>query len=117
MFRNTPSFRSRLKSSFRRTLSVESLERRDMLTAGPKVVAVEVASTSWSPEFVSYLRGTNVDRRGYAILLGSSAQSDALTWSNLDQIRIKFNTDVVLNSADLSISGVNHRVCIQRFPV
>ena len=30
-----------------------------------------------------------------------------MTWTNLDQIRIKFDTDVVLNSADLSVSGVN----------
>ena len=42
------------------------------------------------------------------IPLGSSAQSDTLTWTNLDQIRIKFNTDVVINSAALSVSGVNH---------
>jgi Dockerin type I domain len=80
-----------------------------MLTAGPRVVAVEVASTSWTPEFVSYFQDSlHLDRKGYDIPLGSSAQSDTLTWTNLDQIRIKFNTGVILNSADLSISGVNH---------
>ena len=70
-----------------------------MLTAGPRVVAVEVASTSWSPAFVQYLQNGNLDRKGYDIPLGSSAQTDALTWSNLNQIRIKFDTNVVLNSA------------------
>jgi hypothetical protein len=107
MFRILPSSRSRLSHSFRRTLAVETLERRDMLTAGPRVVAVEVASTSWSPAFVQYLKNGNADRSGYDIPLGSSAQSEALTWANLDQIKIKFDTNVVLNSADLSVSGVN----------
>src|SRR6476646_3706241 len=107
MFRILPSSRLRLNHSFRRTLAVETLERREMLTAGPRVVAVEVASTSWSPAFVQYLKNGNADRSGYDIPLGSSAQSDALTWANLDQIKIKFDTNVVLNSADLSVSGVN----------
>ena len=114
MFRNLPSSRSRLNHSFRRTLAVEALERRDMLTAGPRVVAVEVASTSWTPAFIRYFQDplnvqdtTHLDRKGYDIPLGSSAQSDALPWTNLDQIRIKFDTNVVLNSADLSVSGVN----------
>jgi hypothetical protein len=78
-----------------------------MLTAGPRVVAVEVASTSWSPAFVQYLQNGQTDKKGYDIPLGSSAQSDTLPWTNLDQIRIKFDTNVVLNSADLSVSGVN----------
>src|SRR5262245_34285667 len=107
MFRNLPSSRSRLSHSLGRSLAVESLERRDMLTAGPRVVAVEVASTSWSPAFVQYLQNGQTDKKGYDIPLGSSAQSDTLPWTNLDQIRIKFDTNVVLNSADLSVSGVN----------
>src|SRR5262249_27677346 len=107
MFRNLSTSRSRFVRSFARPLAVESLERRDMLTAGPHVVAVEVASTSWSPAMISYFQNPQhlsqvqyPDRKGYDIPLGSSAQSDTLTWTNLDQIRIKFDTDVVLNSAD-----------------
>jgi hypothetical protein len=114
MFRNMSSSRSRFGRSFARSLAVESLERRDMLTAGPRVVAVEVGSTSWSPALISYFQNPQhldhiqyPDRKGYDIPLGSSAQSDTLTWTNLDQIRIKFDRDVVLNSADLSVSGVN----------
>ena len=115
MFRNLSTSRPQSHKFSRRTLAVEALERRDMLTAGPRVVAVEVASTSWSPALISYFQNPQhldqspyPDRKGYDIPLGSSAQSDTLTWTNLDQIRIKFDTDVVLNSADLSISGVNH---------
>jgi hypothetical protein len=108
MFRNLSSSRPRFGRSLARSLTVESLERRDMLTAGPRVVAVEVASTSWSPALISSFQDpTHLDRKGYDIPLGSSAQGATLTWTNLDQIRIKFDTDVVLNSADLSVSGVN----------
>ncbi len=108
MFCKLPSSRPQSHRTLGRFLAVEALERRDMLTAGPRVVAVEVASTSWSPDFVTYLRGAADDRRGYLIPLGTAAQSNTLTWTNLNQIRIKFDADVVLNSADLSISGVNH---------
>ena len=45
-----------------RTAAVELLERRDMLAAGPRVVGVEVASTTWSPDFVSYLQGNDLDK-------------------------------------------------------
>ncbi len=108
MFRNLLSNRLRTNASVSRLLAVEELERRDMLTAGPRVVAVEVASTSWSPAFVNYLQANHLGTIGYAIPVGSSNQSDTLPWTNLDQISIQFDTDVVLNSADLSLSGVNH---------
>ena len=82
MFRNPSSSRSRFGRSFARSLAVESLERRDMLTAGPRVVAVEVASTSWSPALISYFQNPQhlnippyLDRKGYDVPLGSSAKA------------------------------------------
>ncbi|MEX0641980.1 MAG: hypothetical protein WD468_04730 [Pirellulales bacterium] len=83
------------------------LERRDLLSAAPTVVAVEVASTSWSETFVDYLQTSGQGEEGYSIPKGSSAQSASLTWTNLDQIKIKFSKDVIIDSADLSLSGVN----------
>ena len=85
----------------------EILERRDMLSAAPTVVAVEIASTAWSETFVDYLQSASLGQQGYAIPLGSSAQSASLTWANLDQIKIKFSKDVIVDSADLSLSGIN----------
>jgi hypothetical protein len=90
-----------------RPKSFEILERREMLSAAPAVVAVEVASTSWSETFVDYLQSASLGQEGYAIPLGSSAQSATLTWTNLDQIKIRFNKDVIVDSADLSLSGIN----------
>src|SRR6478735_3160578 len=108
MFRNMHFTRPRKARSFSRLANIEQLERRDMLTAGPHVVEVEVASTSWSSAFVRQFQSIErPDRVGYDIPLGSSAQSDVLPWTNLDRIRIKFDTHVSINSADLSISGVN----------
>jgi hypothetical protein len=85
----------------------EALERRDMFTAAPTVTGVEVASTSWSPAFTDYLQNAELGSEGYLIPTGSSAQSATLTWTNIDQIKIKFSKDVQIEVNDLSLSGVN----------
>jgi len=86
----------------------------------PSVTKVEVASTEWTPEFVSFLNPSNsqspvsvpylngpTKSHGYAIPLGSSAQSTTLTWNNIDQIIISFNTDVNVFKNQLSLTGVS----------
>ena len=86
----------------------EQLERRDMLSGNaPKVVDIEVAGTSWSSAFVGYLQSHGLGTNGYTIPQGSSAQSRSLTWTNIDQIILTFDKDVIVKAADLSISGVN----------
>lgn len=93
---------------FVRNLRFEPLERKEMLSATlPKVTKVEVASTAWSSSFVSKLTATNTVAHGYAIPLGSSAQAETLIWDNINQITITFNKDVMVDGADLSLSGVN----------
>jgi hypothetical protein len=93
---------------FVRNLRFEPLERKEMLSATlPKVTKVEVASTAWSSSFVSKLTAPNTIAHGYAIPLGSSAQAETLTWDNINQITITFNEDVVIDEADLSLSGAN----------
>ena len=44
---------------------------------------------------------------GYSVPVGSSAQTKALPWNNLDQIKIEFSEDVDVQAADLSLSGKN----------
>jgi hypothetical protein len=91
-----------------RSCRFESLERRDLLTGvAPRVVAVEVASTSWSADFVAAVRGSNPDSVGYAIPTGSAAQLGSLPWKNIDQIILRFDKDVYIDQADLSLSGIN----------
>jgi hypothetical protein len=92
----------------RRRTRFERLERREMLSGTPPTVTkVEVGSTSWSSAFVQYLHTSNLGTNGYAIPVGSSAQSATITWDNVDEIFIKFSKDVNVDAADLSLSGVN----------
>ena len=76
-----------------RTLSLEHLERRAVLSGGPTVTGVEVASTAWDADFYAYLQSASLGTDGYAIPVGSSAQAKTLSWTNLDQIKISFSED------------------------
>lgn len=82
----------------------ECLEDRLALSATPTVAGIAVSSTQWSPAFIAKLGG---DISGYSIPVGSSAQTAALSWSNIDQIKIKFSEDVIVQVTDLSLSGKN----------
>ncbi|MCE5268291.1 MAG: dockerin type I domain-containing protein [Planctomycetaceae bacterium] len=99
---------ARRPSTKKRTLRLESLEHRYMLSH-PAVAAVTVASGSWTPSFVSYLQSSGLGTGGYAIPVGST-QLQTLPWNNIDTIRIKFNQDVVVSAADLSLSGASQNV-------
>jgi hypothetical protein len=70
-------------------------------------VNVEIGSDSWSPGFVEYLQTSGLGTNGYAIPVGSSAQSATLPWTGLNQIHITFSEDVYIDATDLSLSGVN----------
>jgi len=94
--------------SHRSRLGFESLESREMLSASPTVIDVAVASTDWSSGFYDYLATSSLGDQGYSIPVGSSAQTQALPWENLDQIKITFSEDVNVDAADLSLSGVNN---------
>jgi hypothetical protein len=90
-----------------RRCAIEALESRQLLsTVPPQVVDIEVASTSWAPEFVDFVQDSNPASRGYSIPFGS-AQLNSLTWTNIDQIILRFSEDVYIDAADLSLSGVN----------
>ena len=98
------------RTSFHRTrtlLGFENLERREMLSAAPVVTSVEVGSTAWAPAFKQHLATSGQGVYGYAIPRGSSAQSATLNWDNIDEIMITFDKDVVVDKADLSLSGKN----------
>lgn len=90
----------------RRSLRMESLEDRHMLSH-PAVAAVNVADTNWASSFVSHLESSGKGVDGYAIPAGSATQLQTLPWTNINQIRITFSEDVIVQAADLSISGVN----------
>lgn len=89
-------------------LHIETLERRELLSGTPPTVTkVEVGSTAWSSAFVQFLNPSNPEAIGYAVPVGSAAQSATLTWDNIDRIALTFSKDVNVDAADLSLSGVN----------
>ena len=90
-------------------LSFESLEQRMMLSVVPPTVSdVNVSNTSWTPAFIDYLEVNGLGNDGYSIPVGSAAQSDSLSWLDLDRISITFSEDVKIQASDLSISGVTN---------
>lgn len=91
-----------------RICRVESLEQRLALSAGPPTVTnVVVSSTHWSSAFISHLNPNGSGLEGYSVPAGSTGQTTALPWNNVDRIRIQFSEDVNVQAADLALSGKN----------
>ena len=76
--------------------------------AAPAVANVVVGSTAWTSSFLGYLAAQNSRNvGGYSIPVGSGAQLTTLPWGNIDQIKVTFNENVVVDQSDLLLSGVN----------
>jgi hypothetical protein len=69
-----------------------------MFVAAPQVVGVAIAGSTWTS---SSLAG------GYTIPVGSGAQLLTLPAANIDQIKVTFNENVVVDQTDLLLTGVN----------
>ena len=107
-FRNRKSNNSSLPGFGSRRLRGECLERREMLSGTPPTVTeVQVAGSEWSPTLLDYLETAGLGTDGYRIPTGSSAQTATLSWTGIDQIKIRFSEDVYIDAEDLSLSGVN----------
>ena len=77
-------------------------------TTPPVVENILVRSTFWSTNFLSYLNSlSNRNIDGYSIPVGSGSQLVTLPWDNINQIKVTFSENVVVNNADLALSGVN----------
>jgi hypothetical protein len=63
------------------------------------VTNVLVRGTGWTSGVPYY--------NGYSIPVGSELQLTTLPWANIDQIKVVFSEDVVIDKADLMLSGVN----------
>lgn len=71
----------------------------------PSVVDVLVASSVWSPAYYDQLQSANLGTGGYAITGDTPEHAETLPWQNVDQIKIAFNEDVVVQSDSLTITG------------
>lgn len=74
-------------------------------TTPPQVSEVLVASSEWTPAFISHLNAEGLGNGGVTIPLGGT--SNVLPWSNLNQVKVRFDSDVFVGAGDLSIAGVN----------
>jgi hypothetical protein len=83
---------------------LESLESRQVLSGGPVVVDVNVNSTEWSAEYIDELEFRGLGTGGYSVSDGAT-----LPWTNIDQIRIRFDEDVQVDESDLALFGVNEQ--------
>ena len=74
----------------------------------PTVTNVLVSSTNWNPTFLSYLASLGSQNvGGYSIPVGSGSQLLSLPWGNINQIKVVFSENVVVDQSDLLLSGVN----------
>jgi hypothetical protein len=74
----------------------------------PTVKNVVVSSTHWDSTFLSslaLLSSKNVG--GYSIPVGGGAQLVALPWGNINQIKVVFSENVMVDPSDLLLAGVN----------
>jgi hypothetical protein len=77
-------------------------------TTAPTVTNVLLSSTTWNATFLSYLTSLGSQNvGGYSIPVGSGSQLLPLPWANIDQIKVVFSENVVVDQADLLLSGVN----------
>ncbi|HEY5314502.1 MAG TPA: choice-of-anchor tandem repeat GloVer-containing protein, partial [Pirellulales bacterium] len=80
----------------------------NVLYAVPQVIGVLASGSQWKSAFTQYLDGQGLgladDQLGYELGSGSN-QLDTLPWSNIDTLRVEFNTDVNIVSSDLTLVG------------
>jgi len=70
-----------------RSLNIERLEQRQLLTA--QILSVEVGSTAWETELISKIE----------------SNTQALPWTNVDQLTLRFSEPAVITSDQLTIRG------------
>ena len=73
----------------------------------PNVTEVLVRGSAWTQPFLDELDTLSLGTDGYSIPVGSADQLDALSWSNIDEIVIRFNEQVNVDQTDLTLTGVN----------
>ncbi|MHB9045770.1 MAG: Ig-like domain-containing protein [Pirellulales bacterium] len=66
-------------------------------TRPPAVAGVLIGGSSW----------TGGNAGGYSIPVGSGQQLAPLPWANVNQIKVVFSENVLVDKADLTLSGVN----------
>lgn len=74
--------------------------------APPRVVGVYAQGSAWTTDYLDALGALGVGdaRWGFALATGS-AQLNALPWTNVDTLRVRFSEPVTIAAADLQLVG------------
>jgi len=72
----------------------------------PRVAEVLLAKSSWSDEFLQQLQAAGFGEGGYSMPAGA-AQLSPLPWGDLNQVKVRFSHDVLVDAGDLRIYGIN----------
>jgi len=90
-------------------VGVGTIVNDDGPVAGPKVTQVYVAGSAWSAAYKQFLQasGKGDGIFGYAMPAGAAgAQLAVLPSGNLDQLSVRFDSDVLVLGSDLDLRGV-----------
>jgi hypothetical protein len=71
----------------------------------PAATAVQVRGSTWSPAFLAAVQAAGLGTGGVDVPLGGT--STLIPWSNVDQVSVRFDEDVAVDSGDLIVGGVN----------
>ncbi len=78
------------------------------LPSAPTVTNVLVCGSAWTSTYLSFLTAQNSRNVGGCSLpVGSGVQLLTVPWGSIDQIKVIFSENVVVDQADLLLSGVN----------
>ncbi len=71
----------------------------------PVVTEVLVRGSAWAQPFLDHLDSLSLGNDGYSIPVGRADQLDAMPWSNINEIVIRFNEKVNVDQSDLTLTG------------
>jgi hypothetical protein len=76
--------------------------------APPAVTGVFVSGSAWSPAFRQAIADRGLGSADYGFKLeDSGAQPNAIPWTNLDRVTVRFSQDVRVLPSDLAVHGVS----------
>ena len=73
--------------------------------ANPTVERVSFRSSQWTPAFEQAIAAAGLGSDGFAIPASISGQLAPLPWIDLNQVKIRFDRDVVVTQGDLEVRG------------
>jgi hypothetical protein len=86
-------------------LADDAVETFTVDTTPPTVVKVLIGGSACGGNFLNYLRNNGLGDGGFAVPVGSGVQLKTLPWNNINQVKVVFSESVLVDSADVLLSG------------